>query len=44
MVETFVQSNDDVVNFLKDQHNLIEDMFDEVLSASGDDARKTAFI
>ena len=33
MVETFVQSTDDVVKFLKDQHNLIKDMFDEVLSA-----------
>ena len=44
MVETFVQSTDDVVNFLKDQHNLIKDMFDEVLSASSDDARNTAFI
>ena len=30
MVETFVQSTDDVVAFLKDQHNLIKDMFDEV--------------
>lgn len=44
MVETFVQSTDDVVNFLKDQHNMIKDMFEEVLSASSDDARKTAFI
>jgi hypothetical protein len=43
MVETFVQSTDDVVRFLKDQHNLIKDMFDEVLSASTDDARRTAF-
>lgn len=43
MVETFVQSTDDVVNFLKAQHNLIKDMFDDVLSASSDDARKTAF-
>ncbi len=33
MVETFVQSTDDVVKFLKDQHNLIKDMFEEVLSA-----------
>ena len=43
MVETFVQSTDDVVKFLKDQHNLIKDMFEEVFSASSDDARRTAF-
>ena len=43
MVETFVQSTDDVVKFLKDQHNLIKDMFDEVFSASSDDARRKAF-
>jgi hemerythrin superfamily protein len=44
MVETFVQSTDDVVNFLVAQHNLIKDMFDDVLSASSDDARSKAFI
>ena len=44
MVETFVQSTDDVVKFLKGQHNLIKDMFDEVLSASDTKARETAFI
>jgi hemerythrin superfamily protein len=44
MVETFVQSSDDVVKFLKDQHNLIKDMFDEVLSASDTSAREKAFI
>ncbi len=44
MVETFVQSTDDVVKFLKDQHNLIKDMFDEVLSASDTNAREKAFI
>ena len=44
MVETFVQSTDDVVKFLKDQHNLIKDMFDEVLSASDTKAREKAFI
>lgn len=43
MVETFVQSTDDVVKFLKDQHNLIKDMFDEVLSASDPKAREKAF-
>lgn len=44
MVETFVQSTDDVVRFLKDQHNLIKDMFEEVFSASSDEARHTAFV
>jgi hemerythrin superfamily protein len=44
MVETFVQSTDDVVEFLKGQHNLIKDMFDDVLSASSDEARKEAFV
>ena len=44
MVETFVQSTDDVVKFLKDQHNLIKDMFDEVLSASDPKAREKAFV
>jgi hemerythrin superfamily protein len=43
MVETFVQSTDDVVKFLKDQHNLIKDMFEEVLNASGAKAREEAF-
>jgi hemerythrin superfamily protein len=43
MVETFVQSTDDVVKFLKAQHNLIKDLFDEVLSASSDEARDKAF-
>ncbi|MGY4652200.1 hemerythrin domain-containing protein [Mycobacterium sp. URHB0021] len=43
MVETFVQSTDDVVKFLRDQHNLIKDMFDEVLSASEPKAREKAF-
>jgi hemerythrin superfamily protein len=44
MVETFVQSSDDVVKFLKGQHNLIKDMFDEVLSASVPKAREKAFV
>lgn len=43
MVETFVQSTNDAVKFLTDQHNLIKDMFEEVLSASSDDARDKAF-
>ena len=44
MVQTFVQSTDDVVKFLTDQHNLIKDLFEEVLSASDDKARETAFV
>ena len=44
MVETFVQSTDDVVKFLKGQHNLIKDMFDEVLSANDPKAREKAFV
>lgn len=44
MVETFVQSTSDVVDFLKHQHNLIKDMFEEVLHASDDPAREKAFV
>ena len=44
MVETFVQSTEDVVAFLVDQHNLIKDMFDDVLCASEDKAREEAFV
>jgi hypothetical protein len=44
VVETFVQSTDDVVKFLKDQHNLIKDMFEEVFSASEPKAREKAFM
>lgn len=44
MVETFVQSTDDVVKLLKDQHNLIKDMFEEIFSASDPKAREKAFI
>jgi Hemerythrin HHE cation binding domain len=43
VVETFVQSPDDVVKFLRDQHNLIKDMFDDVLSASDPKAREKSF-
>jgi hemerythrin superfamily protein len=43
VVETFVQSTDDVVRFLTDQHNLIKDMFDDVIHASDDKAREQAF-
>ncbi|TXI61230.1 MAG: hemerythrin domain-containing protein [Mycolicibacterium mageritense] len=41
---TFVQSTDDVVKFLKDQHNLIKDLFEEVFSASSTEAREKAFV
>jgi hemerythrin superfamily protein len=44
VVETFVQSTDDVVKFLKGQHDLIKDMFEEVFSASEVKAREKAFI
>ncbi|TRW81391.1 hemerythrin domain-containing protein [Mycolicibacterium sp. 018/SC-01/001] len=44
MVETFVQSTDDVVAFLRDQHNLIKDLFEEVLHASEPSSRETAFV
>lgn len=44
MVETFVQSTDDVVRFLKDQHNLIKDMFEEIFSASDTKSREKAFV
>jgi hemerythrin superfamily protein len=44
MVETFVQSTDDVVKFLKGQHDLINDMFEEVFSASDAKAREKAFV
>ncbi len=44
MVETFVQSTDDVVKFLKGQHDLIKDLFEEVFSASSDEAREKAFV
>ncbi|MDX1884952.1 hemerythrin domain-containing protein [Mycolicibacterium sp. 120270] len=43
MADTFVQSTDDVVRFLTDQHNLIKDMFEDVFAASSDDARDKAF-
>lgn len=44
MVETFVQTTDDVVKFLTGQHHQIEDLFEEVFSASSDEARKKAFV
>jgi hemerythrin superfamily protein len=44
MAEMMVQSPDEVVAFLKAQHNLIEDMFDEVLHASNPKAREKPFV
>lgn len=41
MVETFVQSTDEVIAFLVGQHNLIEDMFGDVLYATETAARQT---
>jgi hemerythrin superfamily protein len=39
-----IQSPDEVIGFLKAQHNLIEDMFDQVLYASDPQARETPFV
>ncbi len=44
MADMMVQSPDEVVAFLKAQHNLIEDMFDEVLHASDPQAREKPFV
>jgi Hemerythrin HHE cation binding domain len=44
VVQTFVQSTHDVVEFLKGQHNQIKDMFDDVLYASEAKAREKAFV
>ena len=44
MADMIVQSPDEVVAFLKAQHNLIEDMFDEVLLASDPQARAKPFV
>jgi hemerythrin superfamily protein len=43
MAEMIIESPDEVVAFLKAQHNLIEDMFDEVLHASDPRARAEPF-
>lgn len=43
MAEMIIQSPDEVVAFLKAQHNLIEDMFDEVLHATDPKAREKPF-
>jgi hemerythrin superfamily protein len=42
--EMIIQSPDDVIAFLKAQHNLIEDMFDQVLYASDPQAREKPFV
>ena len=44
MPEMIVQTPDDVIGFLKAQHNLIEDMFDQVLHASDPQAREKPFV
>jgi hemerythrin superfamily protein len=44
MAQMMIQSPDEVVAFLKAQHDLIEDMFDEVLLASDPQAREKPFI
>lgn len=44
MADMIVQSPEEVVAFLKAQHDLIEDMFDEVLHASDPKAREKPFI
>ncbi|OBI99461.1 hemerythrin [Mycobacterium alsense] len=44
MAEMIVQSPEEVVAFLKAQHNLIEDMFDDVLHASDPRAREKPFV
>ncbi|SON62722.1 DNA nickase [Mycobacterium simulans] len=44
MAEMMVQTPEEVIGFLKAQHDLIEDMFDEVLHASDPQAREKPFI
>jgi hemerythrin superfamily protein len=44
MPEMLVETPSDVVKFLEAQHDLIEDMFDEVLHASDAKAREAAFV
>ena len=44
MAEMIVQTPEEVIAFLKAQHDLIEDMFDEVLHASDPAAREKPFI
>jgi hemerythrin superfamily protein len=44
MSEMIIESPDEVIAFLKAQHNLIEDMFDQVLHASDPQAREKPFV
>jgi hemerythrin superfamily protein len=44
VAEMIVQTPEEVIAFLKAQHDLIEDMFDEVLHASDPAAREQPFI
>jgi hemerythrin superfamily protein len=44
VAEMIIQTPDEVIAFLKAQHNFIEDMFDEVLHASDPEAREKPFI
>ena len=44
MPDMIIQSPDEVIGFLKAQHNLIEDMFDQVLLASDPLAREKPFV
>ena len=44
MSEMIIQSPDEVIAFLKAQHNLIEDMFDQVLHATDPKAREKPFV
>ena len=44
MAEMMIESPDEVIAFLKAQHNFIEDMFDEVLHASDPQAREQPFV
>lgn len=43
MAEMLVETPQEVVKFLKAQHDLINDMFDDVLQASDPTAREIAF-
>ncbi len=44
MADMIIQSPDEVIAFLEAQHNLIEDMFDQVLLASDPQAREKPFV
>jgi hemerythrin superfamily protein len=44
MPEMLVETPSDVIKFLEAQHDLIEDMFDDVLHASDTKAREAAFV